>query len=81
MFQDYISANSRLPIQTQYTSSSYPVTLQFNVNAQGRPEKVTTIKSSVPKKYHTEAIRLVENGPLWTCETFPCRKEYTIYFR
>ena len=80
MFQDYISANSRLPVQTQYTSSSHPVTLQFNVNAEGRPEKVTTIKSNVPKKYHTEAIRLVENGPLWTCEKFPCRKEYTIYF-
>ena len=80
-FHEYLKANSIYPVQSQYTSNNHPVTIQFTVNSEGRPEKITTVKSSVAKKFHTEAIRLVENGPLWTCDKFPCKKEYTIYFQ
>src|SRR5688572_16844593 len=80
-FEDYVKTNSVFPIQTQYSSDGHAVTVQFTVNADGRPQKVTTIKSNVAKKFHAEAIRLVQNGPLWTCEKAPCKKEYTIYFQ
>lgn len=80
-FEEYVKTNSVFPIQTQYSSDAHAVTVQFTVNADGRPQKVTTVKSNVAGKFHKEAIRLVENGPLWSCEKAPCNKEYTIYFQ
>ncbi|HUR31635.1 MAG TPA: carboxypeptidase-like regulatory domain-containing protein [Saprospiraceae bacterium] len=80
---DYLKSKSRFPIEEQLSRTSKEVIVEFDVKSNGRPEKVRSVSFAVDKKYINEAIRLIENGPDWSCddEKVTCTKRYTIYFK
>ncbi|MEP6648117.1 MAG: carboxypeptidase-like regulatory domain-containing protein [Saprospiraceae bacterium] len=82
-FSTYVKTNTRIGTLDQYTVDAKLVTLEFKVTSKGRPENIQLLYSAGDKKYSTEAIRLLKNGPGWTCSygQFPCLKQYTFYFK
>jgi hypothetical protein len=82
-FSVYLKNNSRLPISHDISAHGKEVTLRFEINAKGRPDKIEMIRSNADKMYRDEAIRLIKDGPDWVCESgkYPCEQEYTIFFQ
>ena len=82
-YSDYLRKNSRIPIQENAIAPGREVTIQFNVNAKGRPQDLLIVKSSNDPALDEEATRLIRRGPDWGCELdmFPCTTRYTIYFK
>ncbi|MBX2967167.1 MAG: TonB family protein [Cyclobacteriaceae bacterium] len=64
----YFSTALQYPSHAVADSVQGIVTVTFIINLSGKPEKIT-IESSPDEKLNAEAIRLIENMPLWSPAT------------
>ncbi|MBX2970155.1 MAG: TonB family protein [Cyclobacteriaceae bacterium] len=64
----YFSTALQYPPEALADSIQGVVTVSFIINVTGKPEKIT-IENSPDEKLNLEAIRLIENMPLWNPAT------------
>ena len=83
LFIDYLKKNSKYPIADSTFNAAKMVTLDFLVDAKGKPDQITIYQTSYNTKMDEEAIRLIKKGPDWEClnSNSICRARYSIYFR
>ncbi len=77
LYQQYIAYNLQQPTDSLCATAKGNVTVTFKVNANGRPYDIKVTKSLCPS-CDAEAIRLIENGGLWS--TSRRKGKYTIKF-
>lgn len=65
---NYFSTALQYPLEAIADSVQGVVTLSFIINVSGKPEKII-IEDSPDDKLNQEAIRLIENMPLWNPAT------------
>jgi TonB family protein len=82
-FREHIASYTRFPLANESHSVGRKVTVEFTVNARGRPTAIKITESSNEKSYDDEAIRLIQTGPEWTCPSGKniCSRTYTFYFQ
>jgi len=80
---NYMDKNSTLPLQKIYEQGGKKVTVEFNININGRAENLSVVEAPDEKKYEKEAVRLIKEQPYWVCDNGspPCKMKYTIYFK
>lgn len=65
----YFSQALTYPAEAVADSVQGVVTVVFSINPEGRPEKIT-IEQSLGSPFDREAIRVIENMPLWKPATY-----------
>lgn len=65
----YFSQELTYPAEAVADSIQGVVTVVFSINPEGRPEKIT-IEQSLGVPFDREAIRVIENMPLWKPATY-----------
>lgn len=60
-FENYLQNNIRLP---KGTETAGRITLRFTINSDGKPIDIR-VKKGLTQSINKEAIRLIEDGPLW----------------
>jgi protein TonB len=66
---EYFSRELTYPLSRMKDSVSGVVAVVFTINKEGRPEKIE-IEQSLGKEFDEEAIRVVQNMPLWKAATY-----------
>jgi TonB family protein len=66
---DYFNRELRYPKEAIADSVQGVVSVEFTINTQGEPENVS-IGQSLGVRFDKEAIRLIENMPLWKPATY-----------
>ncbi len=79
----HFKAHSLYPLLEKAGPGAKTVKISFIVPAEGRPQRLSLVLSSGIKGMDEEALRLLREGPSWSCKdsTYPCNIKYTFYFQ
>ncbi len=82
-FVNVLQSRTTFPFENNLKYSTYSVTLAFHIDKRGRPEQITSTAFNVPAEYVDEAMRLLLDGPDWTCPKGQqgCMATFTFFFR